>query len=113
VLLAALPAREREAYVASGPFPALTARTITDPAALRAELEKVREQGYAVDDEEIAAGLHCIAVPVRAPDGRVLAAISASGVSKLAGEPGGRILERLTGGAATIEAIAARLVAID
>lgn len=78
VLLASLPDGEREAYLATGPFPALTARTITEAGALRRELARVREQGFAVDDGEIAEGLQCLAVPIRSPDGRVLAAISAS-----------------------------------
>jgi IclR family pca regulon transcriptional regulator len=39
---------------------------------------RVRSQGYAVDDEEVDAGLRCLAVPVHGPDGTVLAAISAS-----------------------------------
>lgn len=79
VLLAHLPSDARESYLASGPFPALTPRTIVDPAQLRDELVRVRERGYAIDDGEIAPGLRCIAVPVTHPDGRVLAAISASG----------------------------------
>lgn len=78
VLLAHLPDAEREAYLATGPFVALTARTITEPAALRAELERVRAEDHAVDQEEIAEGLRCVAVPVRGPDGRVIAAVSAS-----------------------------------
>jgi IclR family acetate operon transcriptional repressor len=78
VLLANLPFVAREAYLDTGPFIALTPRTITDPDALRAELMRVRSQGYAVDDEEVDAGLRCLAVPVHGPDGTVLAAISAS-----------------------------------
>lgn len=78
VLLAHLPEGRREVYLASGPFPALTARTITDVAKLREELTHVVQQGFARDDEEIAEGLACLAVPIAMPDGRVLAAISAS-----------------------------------
>lgn len=78
VLLAHLPEAEREAYLATGPFPALTAHTITDPAALRTELAKVQAQGYAIDNEEIAEGLLCYAVPVRAAQGAAIAAISVS-----------------------------------
>ena len=78
VLLANLPPAEREAYLAGGPFVALTARTIVDPARLREELDMVRQQGFAIDDEEVASGLRCMAVPLRNGDGRVLAAISVS-----------------------------------
>ncbi|HQS69088.1 MAG: IclR family transcriptional regulator [Novosphingobium sp. 28-62-57] len=78
VLLAHLPEAQLRAYLDTGPFPALTARTITDPEALVAELRLVLQQGFAVDDGEIAEGLYCLAAPVTAPDGRVLAAISVS-----------------------------------
>lgn len=43
---------------------ALTERSITDPAALRAELEKVRSLGYAMDDEETTPGVTCVAIAV-------------------------------------------------
>lgn len=78
VLLAFLPESQQHAYLATGPFPALTARTITDPAALASELQSVAQAGFAVDDGEIADGLVCLAVPVSTPDGRVLAAVSVS-----------------------------------
>lgn len=41
-----------------------TPNTITDPAALNAELSLIRRQGYAFDDEEYLSGLFCIAVPI-------------------------------------------------
>lgn len=78
VLLAHLPETEREMYLAGGPFVSLTERTIVDPARLREELDAVRVQGFAIDDEEIARGLRCMAVPLRRSDGKVLAAISVS-----------------------------------
>lgn len=78
VLLANLPEAELAHYLAAGPFVALTANTITDAGALARELGAVRADGFAFDREEIAEGLACIAVPVRAGDGRVVAAISAS-----------------------------------
>lgn len=82
VLLSHLPEIEREAYLATGPFPALTTHTITDPALLRAELATVREQGFALDREEIAEGITCVAVPIVGPDLRVSAAISVSRAAK-------------------------------
>jgi DNA-binding IclR family transcriptional regulator len=78
VLLAYLPEAERRAYLAAGPFVELTPQTITDPAILAAVLEQVRAQGFATDQGEIAEDLECLAVPIRQPDGRVPAAISAS-----------------------------------
>ncbi len=78
VLLANLADAAREAYLAGGPFVALTDRTIVEPDRLRAELDVVRRQGFAIDDEEVAPGLRCMAVPLRTSDGRVVTAISVS-----------------------------------
>jgi IclR family acetate operon transcriptional repressor len=60
-------------------MPRLTVKTITAPAALREELERIRAQGYAIDDEEHAVGLRCIAAPIFDETGDVIAAVSASG----------------------------------
>jgi DNA-binding IclR family transcriptional regulator len=78
VLLAALPDEEVDSFVLDGELIALTPNTITAPAALRAELKKVRQRGFAVDDREHQANMRCIAVPVRERDGRVVAALSAT-----------------------------------
>lgn len=78
VLLAALPGDEMEAYLAGGPFIGLTTSTITDPEHLRDEIAKVRVDGVGFDRHEIREDLYCIAVPVRAPGGRVNGAISLS-----------------------------------
>jgi len=47
-----------------GPLPAYTDRTLTDPAALDAELALTRERGYALNDGESAPGIRTLAVPV-------------------------------------------------
>ncbi|WP_406330712.1 IclR family transcriptional regulator C-terminal domain-containing protein [Streptomyces sp. NBC_00203] len=54
----------------------LTPHTLTDPEKLRAELDRVREAGYALVDEELEEGLRSIAVPVRGRGGRVVAAVN-------------------------------------
>jgi IclR family pca regulon transcriptional regulator len=54
----------------------LTARTLTDPAELRAALDRVRRDGYALVDGELEEGLRSIAVPVRDRGGRVVAAVN-------------------------------------
>ncbi|ATE63821.1 IclR family transcriptional regulator [Rhizorhabdus dicambivorans] len=74
-LLAHLPENERELFVAGGGFVALTPSTLTTPSAFRDEFARIRERGYALDQEEMVPGLVCIAVPIRAMD-RVVAAIS-------------------------------------
>jgi IclR family acetate operon transcriptional repressor len=78
VLLAALPDQEVDSFVLDGELIALTPHTITTKAGLRAELKKVRERGYAMDDREHQANMRCIAVPVLDHEGRAVAAISAS-----------------------------------
>ncbi len=80
VLLADLPEAGQSLYLASGPFVALTDRTIVDVPALRGCLAEVRRNGYATDDGEVQADLRCLAVPV-CRDGRAVAAVSASSLS--------------------------------
>lgn len=75
VLLAYLPSDEREAYLATAPFVALTPRTITSADGLREEFARIRQRGYGLDNAEMFDGFICIAVPVRVGD-RVVAAIS-------------------------------------
>jgi len=57
----------------------LTGNTITTLAGLSAELTKVKQQDYAMDDEECEIGARCIAAPIRDYSGRVVAGISISG----------------------------------
>ena len=56
----------------------LTANTITSPAEYLAELERVRQRGYAVDNSEHEDFIHCVAAPIRGADGEVIAAASMS-----------------------------------
>ncbi|HUB71200.1 MAG TPA: IclR family transcriptional regulator C-terminal domain-containing protein [Acidimicrobiales bacterium] len=77
-LLAHQPADQLEAYLNTGPFPALTKRTITDPARLREILRTVKAQGYAVTDQELEEGLRSAAAPLRDATGTVVAAINLS-----------------------------------
>jgi IclR family acetate operon transcriptional repressor len=56
-----------------------TERTLDNPAALHAELERTRRRGYALDDEEHAVGLRCVAAAIFDENAQALAAISLSG----------------------------------
>ena len=113
VLLAALPEREREDYLASGPYPALTARTITEADALRAELARVAAQGHAIDDREVDDMLYCIAVPVGL-GGRVVAALSASRtLSQVTPGSDPAVIARLTAAAAEIGTLAEHMLASE
>lgn len=64
------------------PLERFTDATITDGSKLLDEVRAGQLRGYAVDLEEYAAGLHCVAAPVRDAGGRVVAAISLSGPSQ-------------------------------
>jgi DNA-binding IclR family transcriptional regulator len=77
-LLAWQEPAEIEAVITAG-LPALTANTITEPDALRRELARVRERGYAIDDREMYENMRCIAVPVFERDVPVRMGISCSG----------------------------------
>jgi IclR family transcriptional regulator, pca regulon regulatory protein len=76
VLLAFLPAHERDAAIARVQLMRRGPNTLIAPRALAAELDRVRSAGYAVNNEELAYGLRSIAAPVRAASGEVVAAIN-------------------------------------
>lgn len=78
VLLAALAPRELDGLLADVRLERLTKNTITDAERLRAELHRVREQGFAVVDGEREEGVRSAAAPVRGRGGRVLAAVNVS-----------------------------------
>lgn len=102
VLLAHLPEATVDRFLAQ-PMPRFTRLTIVDAAQLRAELAKVRRDGYALGQEELEEGLNAVAVPIRNHLGEVVAAVSVSGpsyrvspdrvpeLSKLVGEAARRI----------------------
>jgi DNA-binding IclR family transcriptional regulator len=68
-----------EQHYSAEPFPRRTARTITTARRLQAELERIRQRGYAMDDEEFEDGVRCIAAPVFDHSGSAVAAMSVSG----------------------------------
>jgi len=78
VLLAHLPTSELEHYLEAVVREPLTENTIVDDQALRAVLEEVRENGWAVADEESELGVRSAAAPLMGRDGEVRAAINVS-----------------------------------
>ena len=79
ILLAAMSDEDVSRYIAEKGLERLTERTICDSEALFAELRKVREQGWAFDDEECEIGLRCVSFPLRNYTGAVVAAMSVFG----------------------------------
>jgi IclR family pca regulon transcriptional regulator len=77
VLLAALPDEKLDRYLERVELRALTPHTVTDPDRLRAVLHRVREDGYALIDEEREVGVRSVAAGVRDRDG-VIAALNIS-----------------------------------
>jgi IclR family acetate operon transcriptional repressor len=61
-------------------LPAVTERTTTDPERLRAELERIRRRGYAVDDRENEPEVRCVAAPIFDHTDAVAGALSVSGL---------------------------------
>jgi DNA-binding IclR family transcriptional regulator len=59
-----------------------TQNTITEPARLLQELAKIRENGYAIDDNEHELDRRCVAAPIRNASGKVFAAISVTGKAR-------------------------------
>lgn len=76
VMLAHLEPAELDAYFAKTPLRAMTERTVVSQKKLRQILATVRQNGYAINDEELELGLRSIAVPVRGASGKVLAALN-------------------------------------
>jgi IclR family pca regulon transcriptional regulator len=76
LLLANLPDTEQREILTSTTLTKHGPNTITSKAALRDELGEVREEGFAINDEELAPELHSIAAPVRNEAREVVAAAS-------------------------------------
>ena len=100
-MLAWLPEAELTRVIRQHGLKRFTERTLDTPSRLHRDLETVRERGWAVDDEEYAVGLRCVAAAVSDEQGQPVAALSLSG-------PGARIDETRL---ADLGALAARIAA--
>lgn len=76
ILLAFLPEEEQKELISQMTLTRRGPNSITSKKALRTELEHVREEGLAVNDEELAEGLHSISAPVRSESKEVVAAVN-------------------------------------
>lgn len=75
LLIAHMPAEERDALLETLPLDRHTANTITDRGLMGRELDRIVACGYSLDNEEFVAGVACVAVPVRV-GGEVIAAVA-------------------------------------
>jgi DNA-binding IclR family transcriptional regulator len=78
-LAAFLPEEHIEGILGAITFQPLTPKTIMNLVQLRQELQKIRQQGYAVDDEETTLGARCVSAPILGAGQQAIAAISVSG----------------------------------
>ncbi len=76
LLLSLLPKKEMEQLIRVAPLRRYSERTITDPDKLVAELARIRSEGVGIDNEEFAAGMVAVAVPVFDRNRRAIAALA-------------------------------------
>jgi DNA-binding IclR family transcriptional regulator len=102
-ILSELPRERVERIVDEHGLPAFTEHTITDREELFAELDRTRERGYAIDDEEAKPGIRCIAAPVVIGDGDLYGAVSVTAPqSRMRNERFEETLPELVTGAANV-----------
>lgn len=96
--------RERiEEIMQDSGMPKRTQNTITTMDTLLPELEQIREEGIAYDDEEILDGMRCVAAPIKYPKGEIQGAISVSGpTSRFKGDRYHEELPEIVRGAANV-----------
>jgi IclR family KDG regulon transcriptional repressor len=78
VLLAHRPQREQDSFLHGRSLTRFTPHTITEPAAFRAALDRVRQDGWALDDEEMELGLRCLGAPITDHTGQPSACVAVS-----------------------------------
>jgi len=83
LLLAYLPDHEQRSLLGDMKLAKRGPNTITSKKNLRSELEHVREESFAVNDEELAPGLHSISAPVRSESREVIAAVNMAAHSSM------------------------------
>jgi len=81
LLLAHRSVAERDRLLSKMALERFTDRTITDQQVLQSELDRILQNGYAVDNEEYVLGVACVAVPVADSRGEVVAALAVQGAT--------------------------------
>lgn len=80
-LMAFLDESEVDTLLTKLEFTRYTPNTLCSPGELRTDLKRIRERGYAIDNEERELGMRCLAAPIRGPEGKVVASIGISAPS--------------------------------
>lgn len=80
-LLAFVSGEERDAMLAGIKYERYTDRTVCDPDSLLAELDKIRAQGYSVDNNELSQDIRCVAVPIFDGRNRCIYSLGVSGAN--------------------------------
>ena len=81
-ILAFSSERKRQDIISKIEFKKLQKNTITDVKTLMEDLEKTKQRGYSIDNQENEDGIFCIGAPIFNQDGKVIASLSASGIYK-------------------------------
>lgn len=81
VLLSFMEEEQARRVIATKGLKRMTKNTLCEEMDLLNEMQKIRQEGYAIDNEEIQLGLRCVAAPVKDHSGKVIAAISVSGLN--------------------------------
>lgn len=105
LLLALAGPEVRSAYLVAHPLERLTDRTITDADQLEAELDRIRQRGYAVDQEEFSPGVACVAAPILV-NGIAIAAYSISAPIARFRKRAGQLTETVLSAARTAARVA-------
>jgi DNA-binding IclR family transcriptional regulator len=100
ILLADLSESELKAVLGRGKLQKLTPNTITEMPRLTEELNRIREQGFALDNEETFPGIRCVGAPIRDAGGKVIAAVSVTVPAQRMNDERVRELWRLVTGTA-------------
>ncbi len=82
ILLAHQPSEDIKRIINEKTLPKYTSRTIVDPKKLEEHLNKIKESGFSICDEELEEGIKAISVPVKNINKEVIASITITGLSK-------------------------------
>lgn len=108
LFLGQMPPRQRQLLLGQGTLQAFTPNTLTDPAALEAEIARCRKQGYSVDHEEFLPGMICLAVLVPRAHGPACLGLAMQGPAmRLSAERAAEFLPALREAARALAALEA------